>query len=148
MSAAIVLALLIGPLADPAGDKPETVTRSGKVLLLTEALKARGVPADPDPIAREVVLVESDGSVSPIVPDEASRALFTDARLRDRRAEITARKFRGLPHLQVVSLRVEEGGVLRTPEYYCDVCTISVRYPQVCPCCQGPMELRMRPETR
>ena len=33
------------------------------------------------------------------------------------------------------------------PEYYCDVCAISVLYPQICPCCQGPMELRMRPES-
>jgi rubrerythrin len=50
----------------------------------------------------------------------------------------------GLPFVQVVTFRVEEQGTLRIPEYYCDVCTITVRYPQVCPCCQGDMELRYR----
>lgn len=150
MIRACILAIVMGLAADAqmAGGKPETVTRSGKVVLLSAALKERGIPADPDPIAKEVVLVERDGTLSPILPDEASRALFLDPRLRDRKAEITARKFPGLPHLQLVSMKVEEGGVLRTPEYYCDVCTISVRYPQVCPCCQGPMELRMKPEVR
>src|SRR3954454_10395063 len=127
MIRACILAIAMGLAADTptTGGKPETVTRSGKVVLLTAALKARGIPADPDPIAKEVVLVESGGAISPILPDEASRALFTDARLRDRKAEITARKFPGLPHLQLVSLKVEDDGVLRTPEYYCDICTIS-----------------------
>ena len=50
--------------------------------------------------------------------------------------------------LQVVSFKVEDQGQFRTPEYYCDISTISVRYPQICPCCQGPMVLRMKPETR
>jgi rubrerythrin len=51
----------------------------------------------------------------------------------------------GVPYLEVTNIRVEEQGALRTPEYYCEVCTITVRYPQVCPCCQGEMELRFDP---
>jgi hypothetical protein len=138
-------ALIVSSWGDPADSKPETVTRSGRVMLLAKALKARGVTADPEPIAKQVVLVEPDGSITPLLSDEASRAFFEDDRLRDRKAELTARKFAGLPYLQVVSFKVEEGGVLRSPEYYCEVCHISVRAPQTCPCCQGPMELRMKP---
>ena len=71
-----------------------------------------------------------------------------DSRLRNRNARIVGRRFAGLPYLQVVTIEVEDDGRLRTPEYFCEVCTISVRYPQICPCCQGPMELQMKPDQR
>jgi len=135
-------------LATAAGQdppKPETVTKTGRVVELSVALKSLKIPADPDPLATQVVLLESDGTITPLLSDPASRALFTDERLRDRKTELTARKYAGLPYLQVVSFKVEEAGILRVPEYYCDICTISVRFPQICPCCQGPMDLRMQP---
>jgi len=44
------------------------------------------------------------------------------------------------------TVKIEDDGRLRTPEYYCEICTISVRWPQTCPCCQGDMLLRMKPE--
>ncbi len=146
------LCLWIGSLcwavAPPQPTAPETVTLSGKVLTLTEALKARGlgVKPDPEPAAKQAVLLAQDGTITPLLCDETSRALFLDARLRDRNAQIVGRRYAGLPYLQVVTIQVESDGKLRTPEYFCDVCTISVGYPQICPCCQGPMELRMRPD--
>lgn len=141
------LVLMLGTNGDPVAP-PDTVTRSGRVLLLSEVLKSKNVSADPETIAKQVVLVESDGMVTPLISNEASRALFLDEHLRDRKTEIVARKPAGLPYFQVVLFRVEEAGILRIPEYYCDVCSIAVRFPQTCPCCQGPMELRMRPENR
>ena len=134
--------------SDGAPDTMETVVLKGKVVELTAALKARGLPFDEEPVATQVVLQGADGTLTPLLRDDASRALFVDERLRNRPTEIVARRHSGLPYLQVVSFRVEDEGRLRTPEYYCDVCTISVRYPQECPCCQGPMDLRMRPESR
>jgi hypothetical protein len=140
-----LFAVLAAPAAGPPA-RPEAVTLRGKVVELSAALKSMGLAADPEPIARQVILRAADGSVTPLLADEASRALFLDARLRDRPAELQARRFAGLPYVQVVSFRVEDQGTLRTPEYYCEVCAISVRSPQVCPCCQGAMVLRMRPE--
>lgn len=136
------LALLLTPTAEPAH---EEVTLTGKVITLAEALKGRDLPADPEPIAGQVVLEQEGGALAPILSDEASRALFRDPRLRGRKAEIRAWRYPGVPYLRVVSFRIEDEGALRTPEYYCDVCTIHVRYPQPCPCCQGEMELRMAP---
>jgi hypothetical protein len=124
--------------------KPEAVTLTGKVVELTDALKTLDVPADAEPVATQVVLVQDDGTITPLLSDPGSRALFQDERLRQRRVRIQGRRFEGLPYLQVVVFQVEEDNAFVTPEYYCDVCTISVRYPQPCPCCQGPMELRMR----
>jgi len=143
--AAGFLGLLATSAAEPA--KPESVTMTGKVVELTAALKSRAIPADADPVAHQVVLQADDGTVTPLLSDDATRALFQDDRLRNRRTEIKAWRYPGLPYVQVLSFKVEDHGQLRTPEYYCDVCTISVRYPQPCPCCQGPMELRMKPES-
>ena len=95
-----------------------------------------------------MVLLGDDGTITSILADETSRALFVDKRLRDRNAQIVGRRYAGLPYLQVITIQVEDEGRLRTPEYFCDVCTISVGYPQICPCCQGPMEFRMKPDSR
>jgi hypothetical protein len=137
---------LAGPA--PRVSTPEAVSVRGKVLTLAQALAARDlkITPDPEPIARQMVLVAEDGAIIPLLSDDASRALFLDERLRNCRTEIEGRRFTGVPYLQVVSFKVERDGRLRTPEYYCDVCAISVTYPQICPCCQGPMELRMRPD--
>jgi hypothetical protein len=136
--------------ATPPKTAPETVTVQGKVLMLADALKARGLGLAPDvdPIAKQVVILGKDGTITPLLSDETSRALFVDPRLRNRNAQIVGRRFDGLPYLQVVTIEVEDEGRLRTPEYFCEVCTISVRDPQICPCCQGPMELQMKPDQR
>jgi hypothetical protein len=144
-----ILAVTIA-VATPPRLAPENVTVQGKVLMLSDALKARGLglAPDPEPIAKQVVILGEDGTITPLLSDETSRALFIDVRLRNRKARIVGRRFTGVPYLQVVTIEVEDEGRLRTPEYFCDVCTISVRYPQICPCCQGPMELQMKPDQR
>ena len=138
-----ILTILAGLLFMP---QPETVTVRGKVVMLTEALGSKDVKADAEPIATQVALVTADGQIVPLISDEASRALFRDKRLQNRETEIVGRKHAGLPYLQVGSFKVREDGKLQTPEYYCGVCAIRVRYDQDCPCCQGPLVLRMRPQ--
>jgi hypothetical protein len=144
---AICFALAGG--APPAGGS-EAVVLHGKAKLLAAALQSRGLTlkVDPDPIAKQVVLLAEDGAITPIFSDEASRALFLDERLRDCPVELEGRRYANVPYVQVVEFKIERDGRWRTPEYYCDVCAISVRYPQICPCCQGAMELRMKPDRR
>jgi hypothetical protein len=135
------MARAVEPRAD---DAPREVTLTGEVIFVSRLFEDRKIKADLAPIKDQVALRGADGSVTPLVSDEASRALFLDHRLRERKAELTGWMYPGLPYLQVVRFRVDDQGALKTPEYYCDVCTITVRYPQVCPCCQGEMELRYR----
>lgn len=135
---------MISLLASPTFE-PREVTLTGKVVLLTAELATRGVSADADPIARQVVLKTEGGELVPLLSNGAGKALFLDERLRGRPAEVRGWMHEGLPYLEPVQIRVHEAGMLRTPEFYCDICTISVRYPQACPCCQGPMELRFKP---
>jgi hypothetical protein len=136
--------------AAPPARAPEAVMLRGQVKSLAAALQSRGLglKVDPDPIAKQVVLLAEDGTITPLFSDEASRALFLDRRLRDCPAEIEGRRFASVPYLQVVTFKIQRDGRWRTPEYYCDVCAISVRYPQICPCCQGAMELRMKLDSR
>ncbi len=146
-----VVLVLCGPGPGAgAGEPARDVVLKGKVVTLADALDALklGIRADTEPTARQVVLREDGGTITPLLSDEASRALFQDKRLRDRPAEVRGKRFPGLPYLQVVAFKIEQDGRFRTPEYYCNICTISVRFPQICPCCQGPMELRMKPERR
>lgn len=141
----LLLVASIARVEEPAG--VETVTLRGEVVFLGEALGAFQVPEAQGPIAEQVVLKQSDGALLPLLYNVGSRAFFEDERLRGRPSELVGRQIEGLPYLQVLSARVEdESGDLRIPEYYCDVCTISVRYDQPCPCCQAPMELRYKPE--
>lgn len=139
-----ILAAVVWFQVAPA--RPEPVTLRGKVVALPQVLDDLGIPADRAPVAQQVVLKTDDGTIVPLLSDEASRAFAADERLRGRPVELQARRFAGLPYVQVTAVKIEHEGKLRTPEYYCDVCTISVRYPQDCPCCQGPMELRMKPK--
>lgn len=133
---------------DSAGEvEIRTVTRSGQVILLTEAIAPLGVSDPQGPIADQVVLKTDSGEVIPLLFNVGSRAFFEDDRLRNRPAELVGREIQGLPYFQVVSGKVaDEQGDLRVPEYYCDICTISVRFDQPCPCCQAPMELRFKPK--
>lgn len=143
---ALLVSLAPAPAFSAAGSEPVTLT--GRAVELAAALKPLGVAFDPEPVAKQVVVQGPDGAITPLISDEASRALFLDERLRDRPLEIQGRRFPGIPYVQVTSIRVDEQGQLRTPEYSCEICAISVRYPQTCPCCQGPMVLRMRPAER
>ncbi len=77
--------------------KPEQVTLSGTVVELTEALKSIRLTADAGPIAGQVILRGRDGTIIPLLSDEASRALVQDQRLRNRPIEIRARRYPEIP---------------------------------------------------
>lgn len=141
-------ALTVAARPDEPAAKFALVTVTGKVVSFEEAMKSRGVAFDKEPVAKQMVLLAKDGAITPLLSDEASRAFHLDERVRDKPAELVARKYEGLPYLQVVSFKIEDEGRLRTPEYYCEICSISVRYPQDCPCCQGPLIFRMKAEDR
>src|SRR4051812_30719475 len=88
---------------DHSREKGEPVTLNGRVVELGAALKSSGVPFDPGPVAGQVVLQAPDGALTPLLSDEASRALFLDRRLRDRPTEIDARRYPGNPYVQVIT---------------------------------------------
>lgn len=140
--------LVVVSLAGADSPRPDMTegTLSGQVVSLTAALDELRIPVDRDSSAAQVVLRAADGTLVPLIRDEASRAFFMDPRLLSRDAELRVRRYSGVPYVQVISFKLFEAGKFRTPEYYCEVCSISVRYPQTCPCCQREMEFRFRPD--
>ncbi len=142
--------VLLGAAPPVASPGPTVVTVRGRILTLDSALRSLDLELklDPGSASKQVVLLGEDRSITPLFRDEITRALFEDGRLRNLRAELHGRHYPGVPYLKVTSLRVEHDGQLQIPEYFCEVCSISVRAPQICPCCQGPMILQMRPDRR
>ena len=84
-SLACLLTGVLAALAPPSS--PARASRSSAVnsLTLAEALTARdlAIKPDPEPIAKQVVLLAEDGTIIPLLSDDASRALFLDERLRN-----------------------------------------------------------------
>ena len=56
--------------------KSDAVTVRGKVVMLSDALKSNGiaVKVDLEPISKQAVLLGEDGTITPLLSDEASRA--------------------------------------------------------------------------
>ena len=56
-----------------------------------------------------------------------------------------ARQFPGTQVIELTQLRSVKAGVVQDIFYYCDVCAIESVSPEICSCCQGPVELIERP---
>lgn len=138
-----------------AADKPATPTKnddsdvarelfSGKVVLLPEALKRKGIKSYPE-MKDQVVLETDSGELLPIVSDWRGRAFFQDERLRNRQVDLVARKRPGVPYLQVLMIfTFDEKGERQYTDYWCDICSIPMYEIKDCECCQGPIRLRMK----
>src|SRR5271157_1314709 len=124
--ACLAAGLMVSGLAASLGAEVpvQDVLLRGKVVTLAAALDAKklGIRVDAEPTASTVVLLGEEGTITPLLSDEASRALFLDKRLQNRPAELRGKRFGGVPYFQVVTFKVEQDGKLQTPEYYCNIC--------------------------
>ncbi|MCI0361442.1 MAG: hypothetical protein L0211_23415 [Planctomycetaceae bacterium] len=129
--------------ADPLPFKLETYR--GHVVFLNDALAKRyGITTVPEAADRSLALQTADGALVPIVEDVRGRAFRVDERLRKPEVEILARKFQGVPAVQVIRLfEVTKDGKLEL-DYWCDICAISMVELKPCECCQGETVLRRR----
>ena len=132
------------PAKDTDGASKELF--SGKVVILQDALKRRGINSF-DEFKKQVVLETDSGELIPIVPDWRGRALFQDERLRDRRVDLVGARKKGVPYLQVLMIFVfDEKGTRQYMDYWCDVCSIPMYEIKPCDCCQGDIRLRLQPQ--
>lgn len=117
---------------------------SGKVVMLTDALKKRGIKSTAE-MKDQVVLETDSGDLWPIVSDWRGRAFFQDERLRNRQVDLVARKHAGVPYLQVLMIfTVNAKGEREYMDYWCDICSIPMYEIKDCDCCQGPIRLRFQ----
>jgi hypothetical protein len=128
-------------------DEPVKAIVSGKVVALEAALKQRGIKSYAEEIKGQVVLVTRTGELIPIVPDWRGRAFYQDERLRDRPVDLVVYRRKGVPWVQVLSIYTfDEQGVRSITDYWCDICAIPMFEIKDCECCQGPTQLRLRPQ--
>jgi hypothetical protein len=130
--------------ATPPDDAVKAIV-SGKVVMLADALKSRGVKTYTEEIKDQVVLVTPDKELIPLVPDWRGRAFYQDERLRDRPVDLVVNRRPGVPWVQVLSIYTfDEKGIRQITDYWCDVCSIPMYEIKECECCQGPTRLRFR----
>lgn len=119
---------------------------SGKVVLLQEVLKRRGVKSFEE-FQSQVVLETNDGELIPIVPDWRGRAFFQDERLRERRVDLVGTRTKAAPYLQVLMIFLfDEKGTRQYMDYWCDVCSIPMYEIKPCDCCQAEIRFRLQPQ--
>jgi hypothetical protein len=127
--------------ATPRPYKTETVR--GKVVWLDEALKRLyGVTTESDAAETVVVLETPDGHLWPIIPDTRGCAFVVDSRLRNIDVQLLARRYEGVPMLQLIRVFRRKPEGLYEIDYWCDTCAISMFILKACECCQGPTRLR------
>jgi hypothetical protein len=135
------------PSASETEETPAKVLLSGKVVLLTEALKKRKIVSYADEIKGQVVLVTRAGELVPIVPDWRGRAFYQDERLRNRPVDLVVNRRPGVPWVQVLSIYTfDDAGTRNMTDYWCDICSIPMYEIKDCECCQAPIRLRFRPQ--
>jgi hypothetical protein len=149
---ALAFLLGIGPLANadettktPNAEVPKELF-TGKVVLLGEALKRKGVNAYEE-MKDQVALETPEGKLIPIVADWRGRAFFQDKRLRGRKVELVGMRRPGVPYLQVLMVfTFDKEGQRMYTDYWCDICSIPMYEIKPCDCCQGDIRLRFEPQ--
>lgn len=117
----------------------------GKVVWLAEALDRRfGLKTDDDTLHAVAAMECADGQLQPLLKDARGRAFYSDERLRGVDVEVSVRRYRGAPMLQVVRVYLLKPDGKYEVDYWCDVCSIAMYEPKACECCQGPIHLRQR----
>ena len=136
------------PTAENARRRPKytTETLRGRVVWMAEALgRLFGVRSVPESKERLLALETPGRLLYPIVEDTRGRAFRRDARLREMDLELVVRRYEGSPMVQIIRLhKIAKEGKYEL-DYWCDVCAIALVELQPCDCCQGPIELRLRP---
>ncbi|MEK6320557.1 MAG: hypothetical protein AABN33_02615 [Acidobacteriota bacterium] len=75
---------------------------------------------------------------------DAMTAMFSDARVRQRELQVSAR-LRAGDQLEVIKVQSVKEGKLYDIVYFCEVCNVKAYAPGLCPCCRNELEFRETP---
>ena len=136
------------PTEPSQADRPLKLQKQlfkGKVVLISEALKQRGVKFHADELKNQVALETEKNELIPILPDWRGRAFYQDDRLRNREVELIGFRREGVPYLNVLSIYTfSEKGARQYTDYWCDICSIPMYEIKPCDCCQQDIRLRFQ----
>ena len=127
--------------AHDAGNPGLTVVR-GRVVCLDS--RGRGDVVGCTEGAANFGLVSPDGKRYRFLSTDSSTAMFTDARVRQRDLQITAKLLPG-DKLEIVTVQSIREGKLYDIYYFCELCNVRAYAPGPCPCCRAELEFRETP---
>src|SRR5262245_38356375 len=82
-----------------------------------------------------------EGKLYKFMSSDPMKPIFTDARVRERELQITA-KLRSGDQLEIIKVQSIREGKIFDIYYYCEICSITSYTPGLCPCCRGELEFR------
>ena len=134
--------------ADPPAKTNETVRTlelRGRVVCLAQEMHRRHRAELPSNHEHLWSFNAGDGKTYTLLRAKFSEAIFVDERIRQKELVVKARLFPDTQVIELTQLRSVKEGIVQDIFYYCDVCAIESVSPEICSCCQGPVELIERP---
>jgi hypothetical protein len=132
-------------LAVKTNETLRTVDLRGRVVCLAEEMHRRHGAELPTKHEHHWGLKAEDGKCYTLLRGKFSEAIFVDERIRQKELVVKARLFPNTQIIELERLRSLKAGVTQDLFYYCNVCAIESVSPEICSCCQGPVELIERP---
>jgi hypothetical protein len=90
----------------------------------------------------------NDGKTYTLVRAKLSEALFVDKRLRERELLLKGKVSSDGAAFETTAIHSIKSGVVYEVYYWCEICAIEAVSPEICVCCQGPVELVEKPLTK
>jgi hypothetical protein len=87
----------------------------------------------------------SDGKTYQLVRAKLSEALFVDKRLQDKDLLLRGNVSADSQKFEPTAIQSMKDGVVHEVYYWCEICAIEAVAPEICVCCQGPVELIEKP---
>jgi len=139
---AILFALLIPTICRGA---EQTELRGRIVCMLEEAQRKEGTSAVSTNHQHVYGFKTTEGKTYKLVRTKFSEALFVDKRLHEKDLLLKGKLSPEAQTFEPLTIRSIKNGVVHDLYYYCDICAIESISPDICSCCQGPVELVEKP---
>lgn len=135
---AIAFALLI-PVICRAAEQTEL---RGRVVRMMEGAKDGASAVSTNSIYG---FKTTEGKIYKLVRTKFSEALFVDKRLHEKELLLKGKLSPETQTFEPLTIRSIKNGVVYDLYYYCEICAIESVSPDICACCQGPVELVEKP---
>ena len=125
-------------------DAPALVVLRGRAVCLDQSGSEIDALFGCDERAGHFGLVDKGAKLHSFDPADSTTAVFTDARVRARDLQVTAR-LNAKRQLEIIKVQSVREGKLYDIYYFCEICNIRAYTPGPCPCCQKELEFKETP---
>jgi hypothetical protein len=120
----------------------EQVELRGRVVCIPEEEKQPDLPANHEHVYG---FKTTDHKTYKLIRTKYSEALFIDKRLHEKELLLKGKVSSDSKDFDVLRIRSIKDRVVHDLYYWCEICAIESVAPEICVCCQGPVELVEKP---